>query len=175
MSAIDLIVLGLVKKQPQGAYDIQKELEKRNITQCVRISIPAIYKKVLQLENKGYIKSHVTKSGKMPEKAVYQITESGDAYFIELMNDLSKKSIKIHLDINSVIMNLDIIPTNQKLYFVTEIEHNIHEFKKMVEHNIELKTNIPFIGKSILEQQHMLSLVLEAWISNLKLDIETNS
>ena len=78
MATIDLIVLGILKKESLSAYDIQKLVEYRNISKWVKISTPSIYKKVIQLEEKGYIKSNMIKEGKMPEKAVYSLTEAGD-------------------------------------------------------------------------------------------------
>ena len=65
MATIDLIVLGMLKKEPLSAYDLQKLVEYRNISKWVKISTPSIYKKVIQLEEKGYISSHIEKEGKM--------------------------------------------------------------------------------------------------------------
>ena len=81
MAAIDLVVLGMIKKQPLSAYDIQKLVEYRNISKWVKISTPSIYKKVIQLEEKGYIRSSSVKEGKMPEKAVYSLTDAGEEKF----------------------------------------------------------------------------------------------
>ena len=75
MAAIDLIVLGMIKAQPQSAYELQKNVEYRNISKWVKVSTPSIYKKVVQMEEKGYIRGKTVKEGKMPEKTVYQITE----------------------------------------------------------------------------------------------------
>ena len=86
MATIDLIVLGMLKKEPMGAYDLQKLVEYRNISKWVKISTPSIYKKVIQLEEKGYIVSHTEKEGKMPEKAVYSLTEKGEQEFEKLIN-----------------------------------------------------------------------------------------
>jgi len=57
MATIDLIVLGILKRESLSAYDIQKLVEYRNISKWVKISTPSIYKKVLQLEEKGFIKT----------------------------------------------------------------------------------------------------------------------
>ena len=73
MAAIDLIVLGMLKKEPMGAYDIQKLVEYRNISKWVKISTPSIYKKAIQLEEKGFIKGSTVKEGKMPEKVIYSL------------------------------------------------------------------------------------------------------
>ena len=53
MAAIDLIVLGMIKAQPQSAYELQKNVEYRNISKWVKVSTPSIYKKVVQMEEKG--------------------------------------------------------------------------------------------------------------------------
>ena len=47
MATIDLIVLGMLKKESLSAYDIQKLVEYRNISKWVKISTPSIYKKVI--------------------------------------------------------------------------------------------------------------------------------
>ena len=78
MATIDLIVLGIVKKEPLSAYDIQKLVEYRNISRWVKISTPSIYKKVIQLEQKGFIRGTMIKEGNMAEKAVYSLTEEGE-------------------------------------------------------------------------------------------------
>lgn len=52
MATIDLIVLGMLKKEALSAYDIQKLVEYRNISKWVKISTPSIYKKVLRLKKK---------------------------------------------------------------------------------------------------------------------------
>ena len=36
MAAIDLVVLGMIKKQPLSAYDIQKLVEYRNISKWAK-------------------------------------------------------------------------------------------------------------------------------------------
>ena len=89
MAAIDLIVLGILKKSPMSAYEIQKLVEYRNISKWVKISTPSIYKKALQLEEKGLIRGEIIREGKMPEKAVYTLTEAGEAEFERLMREIS--------------------------------------------------------------------------------------
>lgn len=38
MSAIDLIVLGMIKEKEQSAYDLQKNVEYRNISKWIKVS-----------------------------------------------------------------------------------------------------------------------------------------
>lgn len=53
MAAIDLIVLGMLKKEPMGAYDIQKLVEYRNISKWVKISTPLHLQKGDTVRGKG--------------------------------------------------------------------------------------------------------------------------
>ena len=47
------------------------------------------------VRGKGYITSTQVKDGKMPEKAVYTLTDSGNSQFEKLMLDISCKPIHI--------------------------------------------------------------------------------
>lgn len=175
MATIDLIVLGMLKKESLSAYDIQKLVEYRNISKWVKISTPSIYKKVIQLAEKGYIESRIEKDGKMPEKAIYSLTDAGEKQFDKLMLEIACKPIHIFLDFNAVIVNLESLsPENQKLC-LTNIENNTKVLKDYVQENIRLKENIsdiPETGMAVLQQQFILVQAIEAWIASLKKDFE---
>lgn len=87
MATIDLIVLGMLKNESLSAYDLQKLVEYRHISRWVKISTPSIYKKVLQLEEKGYITSTPTpgklktagKSGLFPHRGRGRRIPTADA------------------------------------------------------------------------------------------------
>lgn len=171
MATIDLIVLGILKKESLSAYDIQKLVEYRNISKWVKISTPSIYKKVLQLENKGYIKSNFVKEGKMAEKAVYSLTEAGEQEFEKLMLEIACKPIHIFLDFNAVIVNLtSLSPENQTLC-LANIEDNVKTLKAYLEDNMNRKKNVPEIpetGLAVLQQQLILAQAIVTWIASLK-------
>ena len=171
MATIDLIVLGMLKRESLSAYDIQKLVEYRNISKWVKISTPSIYKKVLQLEEKGLIKSRTEKAGKMPEKAVYSLTRQGEQEFEKLMLEIAAKSIHIYLDFNAVIVNLDSLPQEKQNLCLTEIESNVRQLKSCLEENFLAKENMPDVpenGMAVLQQQRMLAGAIETWISSLK-------
>ena len=171
MATIDLIVLGMLKKEPMSAYDIQKLVEYRNISKWVKISTPSIYKKAIQLEEKGFIKGDIVKEGKMPEKAVYSLTDAGNKEFERLMLEIAAKPIHIFLDFNAVIVNLDSLPPETQQSCITDIEENIKTLKSYLEENIQEKENIPEIpetGMAVLQQQYVLVEAIEKWIASLK-------
>ena len=171
MAAIDLIVLGMLKKEPMGAYDIQKLVEYRNISKWVKISTPSIYKKVIQLEEKGLLQSVSVRENNMPEKAVYSLTDSGEEEFVRLMGELSTQPIRMFLDFNAVIVNLDSVPLDMQKACIANIEKNIQDLKVYLEENLREKENapeVPEIGMAVLRQQYVLAETIETWIVELK-------
>lgn len=171
MTTIDLIVLGILEKESLSAYDIQKLVEYRNISKWVKISTPSIYKKVIQLEEKGYIKSTMVKEGKMAEKAVYSLTSEGKVEFEKLMLKISLQPINIFLDFNAVIVNLNSLSLKEQKICLENIENNIKLMKGYIEENINLKENIieiPDTGKAVLQQQFILAQAIEDWIISVK-------
>lgn len=170
MSNIDLILLGLIKQNPQSAYDIKKNIEYRNISKWVKISEQSIYKKVLQLEEKKYISSHKVKDGNMPDKAINTITEKGEIYFKKLMNDISNVDVNIFLDFNTIIVNLDLVDDEQKSIIVANIKTKIFEKKQLLNEKYLQREHIPDVGKAIFRQQIALINSLEEWI----IDFEKN-
>lgn len=171
MATIDLIVLGMLKKGSMGAYDIQKLVEYRNISKWVKISTQSIYKKALQLEEKGFITAEIVKEGKMPEKAVYTLTEKGEREFERLMMDISAQPIRLFLDFNAVIVNLDSLPPEEQADCISQIEKNINELTENLKENYRQKEDVPEVpetGMAVLRQQMVLAQALEGWIAALK-------
>ncbi len=171
MATIDLIVLGMLKKQPLSAYDIQKLVEYRNISKWVKISTPSIYKKVIQLEEKGLLQSVPMRENNMPEKAVYSLTASGEQEFERLMGELSAQPIRMFLDFNAVIVNLDNVPLEMQKFCVDSIEKNVQDLKTYLEENLREKENapeVPEIGMAVLRQQFVLAETIGIWIEELK-------
>ena len=174
MATIDLIVLGMLKKQPLSAYDIQKLVEYRNISKWIKISTPSIYKKVIQLEEKGLLQSVLVRENNMPEKAVYSLTANGEQEFERLMEELSAQPIRIFLDFNAVIVNLDSVPSEMQKSCVASIEKNVQDLKTYLEENLREKENapeVPEIGMAVLRQQFVLAETIETWIATLKSEL----
>ncbi len=173
MATIDLIVLGILKKESLSAYDIQKLVEYRNISKWVKISTPSIYKKVLQLEEKGLIRSTLVREGKMPEKAVYSLTEAGERQWEKLMLEISNKPIHFFLDFNAVIVNLESLSPENQAACLANIEENIKTLKAYLEENIRAKEHepgIPETGMAVLRQQLILAQSVETWIASFEKD-----
>ena len=142
MATIDLIVLGMLKKQPLSAYEMQKLVEYRNISKWVKISTPSIYK-----------------------------TEAGEREFERLMLEISCQPIRIFLDLNAVVVNLPELSEDKRGFCLAAIEDNLQTLKDYLQENLWLKEaapEVPQSGLAVLRQQMMLVEALEKWLAELK-------
>lgn len=91
------------------------------------------------------------------------------------MMEIASKPVRIFLDFNAVIVNLDSLPKEKQLSCLTDIENNVKVLKSYVEENIKLKEQIPEIpqtGKAVLQQQFILVQAMEEWIASLREGIQ---
>ena len=107
----------------------------------------------------------------MPEKAVYSLTASGEQEFENLMREISAQPIRIFLDFNAVIVNLDSLPPEGQKRCIENIEENVRTLKTYLEENFREKKNVPEIpetGMAVLRQQLVLAEAIEKWVDSLK-------
>lgn len=168
MSTIDLIVLGMLKAHPQSAYELQKQIEYRNISKWVKVSTPAIYKKVVLLEERGYITGRTARAGKMPEKTVYCLTQHGEEQFLKLMEKTAGQSLKVLLDFNAVIMNLGLVSEELQWELIAKVKAEISGFERLVAGKQEERQHIPLTGRTILDQQLKVARALAEWIGEFQ-------
>ncbi len=91
------MMLGLINKQPQNAYEIIKVLESMNIKWWYDIANSTVYATLRTLDNKGLIVGVSEKNGNMPYRTVYSISDKGKA---ELKNTLTKSILSFDFDTN---------------------------------------------------------------------------
>lgn len=164
MSAVDLILLGLVYEQPQSAYDMQKQVEYRNLSKWVKISSPSIYKNVLKLEEKGCLTSETVRESRMPEKTVYSITPMGRGYFLKLMREKANAAVNVLFDFNAVIANLNKLENGQAMELAGNIRANIEAGRTYIAIMQPQRQHVPFVGRSIMEQQVAVYDALLNWM-----------
>ncbi len=168
MSTIDLIILGSLYQSPKSAYDLQKQIETRNLSRWVKVGSFTVYKKVSLYETKGYVTSQTIKNGKMPEKTIYTITQSGKDVFTELMSKFSLSEIRVFLDFNAVIVNLSLLDNDSIIEYMTNIRNSIQTTKAQISEQLTTQKNRSLFGQTILEQQFMLLKTLEDWEKNFE-------
>lgn len=172
MSTIDLIILGSICQGPKSAYDLQKQIESRNLSRWVKMGSFTVYKKVVQYEKKGYVVSKTVKNGNMPEKTVYTITPGGKETVKELMVKFSSAETRVFLDFNAVIVNMALFDEDFADECIVNIRNSIHNTKTQIMEQLPKHTDIPLFGRTILEQQFLLLETLEKWQQNFEQEWE---
>lgn len=168
MSSIDLVILGMVLEKPQSAYDIQKDVDYHHFSRWTKISVPSIYRKVIQLNEKGYLKSDIVKGDKFADKAVYSITDKGRSYFEQLMDTYASEKVSLLFDFNVVITNLNKMDKEKALDLVKKLRKSIAASVKSNEEYAANYADIPLVGKTIFEQQRLLYQALLEWLDTFE-------
>lgn len=172
MSTIDLVILGIVAEKPQSAYDIQKDIEYHHLSRWTKISIPSIYRKVLQLSEKGYLRSDIVKGDRFADKAVYFITDEGKDYFNSLMQYYATQTVPLLFDFNVVIANLNKLNQDAALDLISKLKESITVSVDTNEEYLTEYSNIPLVGKTIIEQQGLLYKTLLEWLDTFREQFE---
>lgn len=80
-----LLVLGLLKKEPLSGYDIQTLLQTSDAESWGGVLVGSIYHALKKLERDGHIEIASIEQTGHRQKAIYRITGKGETYFSELL------------------------------------------------------------------------------------------
>jgi len=164
-----LLPAGIVLEQPQNAYDIQKDVEYHRFPRWTKISIPSIYRKVIQLNEKGYLQSDIVKGERSADKAIYSITDKGKDYFNQLMVDYANQYVPLLFDFNVVIANLNKMDKLKALELVAQLRNSIVTSKQTNnEYADEFYSHLPLVGRTIFDEQQLLYNALLEWLDTFE-------
>lgn len=169
MSSIDLVILGILKRRPMSAYDLAKFVEFMRMQKWIKIGSPTIYQNLKKLAANKYLATETVKEGNMPEKVIYNITASGEKYFLELMRHYSGNAGKIYFDFNAFIINLHLVDKDAGLEMLNNLRQYFYEAQEDLEHDRELEElqDIPVGGKAIIKQYQIMHTGMLQWIEEL--------
>lgn len=162
-SAIDLIILGLLNNQSMSAYELTKLT---GIYELVKISQPAIYKNVHKLSQKDYLRSRTSKSGKLPEKTVYEITAAGKERILELMQGCVTGRLQFHFNFNSFLLLIDQIPRNEANRLLRELMTRLLENKRHLQEQSARYSHLSPTIRALAHQHIMLNETLIRWLKD---------
>ncbi len=74
---IDLMVLGVLTREPAHGYEVKKRIARSFGTQYPNLSDSAIYPRLAQFEKDGLVEGRVEQQQGVPNKKVYRLTEAG--------------------------------------------------------------------------------------------------
>jgi len=127
----DLVILGILRRNPTHAYQIERIVQNHNIRSWARISKPALYKRLKSLEQEGLLTSRKERVGNVPERTVYELTPAG----CECLADMVAQGLR-----SGGFLGQDLIAS---LPFIEALDRSraiesLQEHLKQVQENIEL-------------------------------------
>ena len=117
---------------------------------------------------RGYLSPFQQRKGEKPKKLIYHITKKGADYYKELLERVSRQSFNIYFDFNTVIMNLDNVSKSEGVTLIQNIKTNLVQWKEGLRLTLKADEQIPFVGRTIIDQHLRLVDALIKWISELE-------
>lgn len=155
LSNVELIVLSLINEKPAYAYEIEKQIEARNMRLWVKIGIASIYQVLERLHRRGLVQFSIEREGKAPERKRYSLTTEGRDELKSSVKTLLGKLEWYFLDLNVAIEGSDILS-------VVELEECLQQRLEIVRHSLA-KLQQDYLtkhGKKMKEDSVMRSVML---------------
>jgi len=106
-----LAVLVCLAEQPRHPYEIATTLRQRHKHESVRLNYGSLYGVVDSLERRGLIEAQETKrSGRLPERTVYRLTEAGRIEVHDWLTDLLSTPVKEYPAFQAALSFLPALP-----------------------------------------------------------------
>lgn len=169
MSTIDLMLLGVLMKEPMNAYEIKKVMEYRRIKKWIKISSPSVYKNLVKLYKSGFLDGQLVREGEMPEKTVYTINDKGKKYFMRLMQKYSEEPGELHIDFSAFIANLCYVDRETGLKMIEDLQHSLACQRDCIKEEINKKINrASFYGMATIELHLQTYTMFCEWAEKFK-------
>ncbi len=168
-SVIDMVVLGILARDPMNAYRLAQFIEDQNVTRLVKLSTPAIYKSCKRLFAQGHLSGELKRDGEAPEKMMYEVTGDGHERFRQLMSHFAGTITPFYFDINSVVYSLEQLDYAEGLELIDSYTVEIAALKFWLKpHSQEAQAKANFGNRMIVKQYLMVVEVLVEWVKQLR-------
>ena len=175
-SSIDIVLLGLIKELPRGAYDVSQVIQQRQLRSWIRISDASVYRNLRILAEQGYLDTRVTREGAMPEKTIFELTEAGSEHLSQLIREAAAAPLKLHFEFDVWLGHLGLIDPAQ----ATECREMLGGQLDAL--SVELGTQLDHHGKAmppavraLLELRSEVLVLTRRWLDDFPLHPSTGA
>ena len=121
-----LAVLVVLAEKPSHPYEIATTLRQRQKHETVRLNYGSLYGVVESLERRGLIEAQETRrSGRLPERTVYRLTDSGLIELHDWLTDLLSTPVKDYPAFEAALSFLPAVPPDDAVALLTERSHHL--------------------------------------------------
>lgn len=141
---VPLYILGfLLRYGPQHGYRLKQHIEEE-ASDFAFIRTSNLYYHLESLKKNGYVDATVEREGKRPDRQVFEITEAGKTYFLELLRKASKDYFKGEYLFDATLFFFEYL---DKDTLIRAIDDHIERCKQVVahikSHQRDVLSNIP--------------------------------
>lgn len=168
-SIVDLVVLGILLKEPMNAYKLTAYVDQNHLVRMLKVSAPAIYKSCKRMLASGYLRGKSQKHSGSPEMMMYTVSASGKRQFNTLLSHFSNQQVGYYLDINSVVYCLEGMSEKEGLELIDSISIEINAMQQWLSTHIkQAEDSGSFGARMIVSQYLMVAETLVEWSSLLR-------
>lgn len=135
ITTAEAALLGLLTEGDKHPYQIEKDVQFRDMRFWTELSMSAIYKALLKLETLGYVESITSISEENRARKIYSITEEGLAAFKDKLAELVAEPEHIRWQADVAFYNFDVFPKQQQIELLnaykTKLEEKIQGYKDL--------------------------------------------
>jgi DNA-binding PadR family transcriptional regulator len=116
-----LAVLAQLYERPMHPYEIAAQMRSRGVEANIKLNYGSLYAVVDVLRREGLIvPQEVTRSGRLPERTVYAITDVGRTEFLSWLRDLLRTPVKEYTQFAAGLTFIAILPPAEAAQLLAE-------------------------------------------------------
>lgn len=146
VTSAEAALLGLLCEGPKHPYQIEKDVQFRDMRFWTELSMSAIYKSLTKLEFMNFVESTTEISEGNRARKIYRITEDGLMAFKDKLTELLQEPEHLRWQVDIAFYNLDVFELDEQVLLLSNyrasLEKMIGEYRNleafMLEHQCSL-------------------------------------
>jgi len=127
ITAAEAALLGLLSEGAKHPYQIEKDVQFRDMRYWTELSMSAIYKLLSKLEFMNYVESKTEISEENRARKVYQLTQDGEEAFREKIRELLSAAEHVRWEVDVAFYNFDMMDKTEQLGLLTSYRDKLTE------------------------------------------------
>lgn len=120
-NTLALAVLVCLAERPMHPYEVATTLRQRHKHDSVKLNYGSLYSTVDSLEKRGLVAArHTERSGRLPERTVYELTERGGREMQDWLSDLLSTPVKEYPAFEAALSFMPAMPPDLALSLLKE-------------------------------------------------------
>lgn len=150
VSSAEAALLGLLSEGPKHPYQIEKDVQFRDLRYWTELSMSTIYKALTRLEVMNLVESTTEISEGNRARKVYQLTPEGWEAFRDTLKELAQEPEHLCWKADVAFYNLGILPKDEQLELLKNyrisLEKAIGEFKALEEFMLGMECPVQHVS-----------------------------